>query len=74
MAFEIIDFHTHPFLNLSDCICKYRDTTPMSAQITLQDLRGVGITPPPSGRHISSGSRQFNKKWADCVQQSAYVF
>ena len=44
MAFEIIDFHTHPFLKESECICKYRDTTPVSVALTMEDLRGVGIS------------------------------
>ena len=44
MSFEIIDFHTHPFLRVDDCICKYKDTTPMSAQQTAKDLLGVGIS------------------------------
>ena len=44
MAFEIIDFHTHPFLEVRDCICKYKGTTPVSPELTLQDLRGIGIS------------------------------
>ena len=44
MAFEIIDFHTHPFLEIRDCICKYRDTMRMSAENTLKDLQSIGIS------------------------------
>ena len=43
MNFEIIDFHTHPFLNVDDCICTYKDTTPMSVKLTPEHLSLCGI-------------------------------
>ena len=44
MSVEIIDFHTHPFLRVEDCICKYKDTTPVSVELTGRDLSGLGIS------------------------------
>lgn len=43
MNFEIIDFHTHPFLDVEDCICAYKDTTPMSVELTIEHLSSCGI-------------------------------
>ncbi len=43
MSFDIIDFHTHPFIDRRDCVCKYKDTTEVSPNLTLQDLKGIGI-------------------------------
>lgn len=42
--FEIIDFHTHPFLYPADNICRYKDHCAMTAQGILPDLRAAGIS------------------------------
>jgi len=43
MSFEIIDFHTHPFFDAMDCICAYKDTMPMSAELIPEHLSLCGI-------------------------------
>lgn len=42
--FEIIDFHTHPFLYPADNICRYKDHCAMTVQGILPDLRAAGIS------------------------------
>ncbi len=43
MDYEIIDFHTHPFLRDGDNICRYKDHCAMSVDGVVSDLAGVGI-------------------------------
>ena len=38
MSFEIIDFHTHPFIESANNICNYQDVCDMSAEITKQEM------------------------------------
>lgn len=42
--FEIIDFHTHPFLVEADNICSHRDFVSMSADGVPSDLAACGIS------------------------------
>lgn len=44
MSFEIIDFHTHPFRDLKDCICAHKSLCGMGAENTLEVLTGLGIS------------------------------
>ena len=44
MDFEILDFHTHPFLDPADNICRYKDHCDMDANRILPDLRAAGIS------------------------------
>lgn len=44
MAFEIIDFHTHPFLDARDNSSAHRDIDPMSIDIFADDLKRCGIS------------------------------
>lgn len=43
-AFEIIDFHTHPFLRGEDNICRYRGHLDMTTGGIPGDLRAAGIS------------------------------
>ena len=43
MNFEILDFHTHPFLYPADNICRYKDHCHMSAEGIIPDLQAAGI-------------------------------
>ncbi len=42
--FEIIDFHTHPFISREDNICNHIDNCNMSAENTKKDLQSIGIS------------------------------
>ncbi len=43
MEYEIIDFHTHPFLSRGTNICSHIDYCDMSAENTKKDLMNLGI-------------------------------
>ena len=42
--FEIIDFHTHPFIHENNNICSHADYCNMSAEQTLGVLDRLGIS------------------------------
>ncbi len=44
MEFEIIDFHTHPFMSRDTNICAHTDYADMSAENTKRDLQKLGIS------------------------------
>ena len=44
MAFEIIDFHTHPFLNAKNNICQHTDVVAMSADSTVSLFKKLGVS------------------------------
>ena len=44
MAFEIIDFHTHPFLNSETNICAHKDYCNMSAGETINVFNKPGVS------------------------------
>ena len=41
---EIIDFHTHPFINFETNICAHRDWFNVDAKTSLQYIKGLGIS------------------------------
>ena len=43
MNYEIIDFHTHPYLQERDSICYYKDVCKMSTTQAKEYLQGLGI-------------------------------
>ncbi len=43
MSFEIIDFHTHPFIKEKNNICAYKDVVKMSADSTLTLCKKLGV-------------------------------
>ncbi len=42
--FEIIDFHTHPFINRDENICNHIDNCDMSVENTKRDMLSIGIS------------------------------
>ena len=43
MDYEIIDFHTHPFLGDYDNICAHKPHCDMSTENIIRDVSSVGI-------------------------------
>ncbi len=43
MNYDILDFHTHPFLRGEDNICRYKDHCAMTPEGICSDLRAAGI-------------------------------
>ncbi len=44
MNYEIIDFHTHPFVEVADNICSHREFCDMSTENIVRDLRAAGVS------------------------------
>ncbi len=44
LNFEIIDFHTHPFLSLRTNICTHKEYADMSAENTVKLMRELGVS------------------------------
>ena len=44
MAFEIIDFHTHPFSDEKNNICSHKEFIPMDEAFSMDVLKGLGIS------------------------------
>ena len=44
MDFEIIDFHTHPFIKPCNNICSHKDVVKMSADSTAELFKKLGVT------------------------------
>ena len=43
-AFEILDFHTHPFIDKENNICAHADFCDMNADATRRTMQGLGIS------------------------------
>ena len=44
MSFEIIDFHTHPFIEKRNNICAHKDFIDMSAENTFEVMKALGVS------------------------------
>lgn len=44
MNFEIIDFHTHPFISEEDNLCQHKDVLNMTCDTTYFDMKDAGIS------------------------------
>ena len=44
MSFEIIDFHTHPFLSDATNICNHKDHIPKDTDYTLELMKELGVS------------------------------
>ncbi len=44
MSFEIIDFHTHPFIKQEDNLCFYKESLEIDKDIFLEDTERAGIS------------------------------
>ena len=64
MSFEIIDFHTHPFLNPETNICKHKDYCNMSADETVNVFKKLGIS-KICGSVISIRSPENRNNWQE---------
>ncbi len=62
MDFEIIDFHTHPFLTPDENICSHKEYCDMSAEHTKRDMEALGIS-RIAGSVISNKSRADFPAW-----------
>ena len=62
MSFEIIDFHTHPFINEENNICSYRECCGMSADNTLHVFNQMGVS-KICGSVISRNNTKFETYW-----------
>lgn len=62
MSFEIIDFHTHPFIEAKNNICSHKDILNMSAENTVKDLKELGIT-KICGSVVNSNNDLYSSKW-----------
>lgn len=43
-GFEIIDFHTHPFINPENNICPYKEFSTMNAETTVGVMKELGVS------------------------------
>ncbi len=59
MSFEIIDFHTHPFSEPAENICRHAEYCKMSADNTPEYLKGLGIS------HICGSVLDAKKEFAE---------
>lgn len=44
MSFEIIDFHTHPFIKKENNICAHKDIINMTAETTVEVMKELGVS------------------------------
>lgn len=63
MDYEVIDFHTHPFLCPDQNICSHKECYDMSVEQTRRDILGLGIT-RICGSVISQGDHNKVNSWA----------
>ena len=62
MEFEIIDFHTHPFLDSETNICAHKDYCNMSADETINVFNKLGVS-KICGTVISSRNPENRNNW-----------
>lgn len=62
MSFEIIDFHTHPFLERENNICSHTDNCNMSVDGTYELFSRLGVS-KICGSVVSCGRRENESAW-----------
>lgn len=62
MKFEIIDFHTHPFLDAKNNVCMHKDYCNMSAQETFNVFEKLGVS-TICGSVVSVRDEQERNNW-----------
>ena len=62
MDFEIIDFHTHPFIEESNNICNHKHLCGMSADNTLEVFKRLGVS-KICGSVIKGEDKEGETKW-----------
>lgn len=64
MSFEIIDFHTHPFLRSETNICNHKDFCNMSADETITLFKKLGVS-KICGSVISVRPQEDKNNWSE---------
>ena len=64
MSFEIIDFHTHPFLNTETNICNHKESCNMSAENTMGLFKELGVS-KICGSVISVRTQKKRGNWTE---------
>ena len=64
MSFEIIDFHTHPFLDVETNICAHKEYCDMSAENTVDVFKNLGVS-KICGSVISLRDMENRNNWAE---------
>ena len=62
MCFEIIDFHTHPFINETDNLCFHQDVCHLTVESTPKMLSALGIS-RFCGAVVSKQKREDESEW-----------
>ena len=62
MSFEIIDFHTHPFIKKENNICSYKDILNMSDSVTQKDLTQLGVS-KICGSVVNTNNNLYSNMW-----------
>lgn len=68
MGYEIIDFHTHPFLTSDQNICSHRECFEMNTEQTRRDMLGLGIT-----KICGSVLHKFSIEQISCFEQLKFA-
>lgn len=61
-AYEIIDFHTHPFLDAAHNICSHKECFAMTAAYTMEMMKAMGVS-KICGSVIRSGMTGYDDPW-----------
>ena len=67
MHFEMIDFHTHPFFEASQNICKHQECFEMNVEQTKRDMLSLGIT-KIAGSVLRNLGKEEITSWAQLRQ------
>lgn len=62
MSFEIIDFHTHPFNDVSNNICNHKAVMTMNADTSLEVFKKLGVS-KICGSVITAGKPEDGNYW-----------
>lgn len=60
--FEIIDFHTHPFMDEKNNICAHKDVCSMSADATYEEFKKLGVS-KICGSVIDLSKTRYENNW-----------
>lgn len=63
MSFEMIDFHTHPFIQEKNNICRYQDVCDMSPEKSREEFLNLGVS-KICGSVISTIKPENGDRWA----------
>lgn len=72
MKYEIIDFHTHPFLQEQNNICSHKEFCHMSAEDTVEVFQELGVS-RICGSVINTHKENFSDPWEKVKQNNDYA-